>query len=73
MAKPILTNEQVKGEHQNAYVETTSPEQVKCKLTFNRCKGSIEFEIDLSTQQDCKNAQSFAAWVSMIYQLSACD
>lgn len=69
MAKSVVPTEyEVKPTNKNL-----SPEQVKCKLEFKRCSNTITITIDLSSQEDCGNAQNIANQISIIYASLACD
>ncbi len=59
--------------NQVVVMTNNAPEQVKCKLTFKRCSGSIDITIILSSDSDCKGAQMVVFYFNAIYLSQACD
>jgi len=69
-AKSISKSEQVKGEPQNVYVETTSPEQIKCYITLVSCSGN-EYTFVVTMDYDCIDVYA-AAIKAQYYIFTTC-
>jgi hypothetical protein len=65
----VETTSPVKGEPQNVYVETTSPEQIKCYITLVSCSGN-EFTTVVTMQYDCIDAYAVAIAVQYTIYLT---
>lgn len=72
LAKPTAINA-VPYSEEGIIQITYSPDQIKCKVVFKRCSGFIEWNIELSSEEDCAKAQFIATQISSIYTSIACD